>query len=242
MTVEIDLFVRKLRARHDLSRDEEAALRGMNWMQQRYERNQVLVRQGEALEYSMLLLSGFALRCKFSADGARQIVEINLAGDFIDLHGFILKRLEHEISAASRCEIGTVHHSELKRVTEQCPRLTRVLWFQTLVDAAIHREWMLVLGKKRGRARVAQFFCELERRLKIVRQVSEGSYDLPFNQQELADITGMTPVHLNRCLKELRDAELVTFRNGKVEIHDRAGLGRDAQFDPAYLHLGSHDL
>jgi CRP-like cAMP-binding protein len=240
--VEIDLFIRKLRARHDLSRDEEAALRDMDWSHRRFERNQVMVRPGETLELSMLLLSGFALRCKFAADGARQIVEINLPGDFIDLHGFILKRLEHEISAASRCDIGTVHHGEIKRVTEQFPRLNRVLWFQTLVDASIHREWMLVLGKKRGRARVAQFFCEVQRRLKIVRLIGDNDYDLPFNQQELADITGMTPVHLNRCLKELRDAGLVTFRNGKVEIHDLPGLSRDAQFDPAYLHLGPHDL
>ena len=242
VSVQIDLFIRKLRARHDLSRDEEAALRAMTWTQRRYERNQVMVRPGEELDHSMLLLSGFAIRCKFTPDGARQIVEINLAGDFIDLHGFILKRLEHEIIAAGRCEIGTVPHSELKRVTERFPRLTRVLWFQTLVDAAIHREWMLVLGKKRGRARVAQFFCELQRRLKIVGLISDSGFDLPFNQQELADISGMTPVHLNRCLKELRDARLVTYRNGKVEIHDLPGLGRDAQFDPAYLHLGPHDL
>lgn len=242
MTVQIDLFIRKLRARHDLSRDEEAALRGMQWSSRRFERNQVIVRSGEELDHSMLLLSGFALRCKFTADGARQIVEINLAGDFIDLHGFILKRLEHEISAASRCEIGTVPHSELKRVTEQFPRLSRVLWFQTLVDAAIHREWMLVLGKKRGRARVAQFFCEMHKRQKIVGLTGDAGYGLPFSQHELADITGMTPVHLNRCLKELRDAGLVTFRNAKVELHDIPGLAREAQFDPAYLHLGSHEL
>src|SRR5690606_15858758 len=112
----------------------------------------------------------WAIRAKYAPDGARQIVEINLAGDFIDLHGFILKRLEHEISAASQCEIATVPHSELRRILEHMPRLARVLWFQTLVDAAIHREWMLVLGKKRSRARIAQFFCEMHSRLKIVGQ------------------------------------------------------------------------
>ncbi len=242
VSVQIDLFIRKLRARHELSRDEEAALRGMHWSPRLFERSQVMVRSGEELDHSMLLISGFALRCKFAADGARQIVEINLPGDFIDLHGFILKRLEHEIIAASRCDIGAVPHSELKRVTEQFPRLSRVLWLQTLVDAAIHREWMLVLGKKRGRARVAQFFCEMHKRQKIVGLTGDAGYSLPFNQQELADITGMTPVHLNRCLKELRDAGLVTFRNAKVELHDLAGLVHEAQFDPAYLHLGSHDL
>ena len=242
MSVSIDLFIRKLRARHDLSRDEEAAVRAMGWELRRYERNQVLVSPGEALDHSMLLLSGFAMRCKFTADGTRQIVETNLAGDFIDLHGFILKRLEHAIIAAGRCHIGTVPHAELKRVTEKFPRLTRVFWFQTLVDAAIHREWMLVLGKKRGRARVAQFFCEMQQRMKIIGLTGDDGYDLPFNQQDLANITGMTPVHLNRCLRELRDAGLVTFRNGKVELHDLAGLAGEAQFDSTYLHLGGHDL
>jgi CRP-like cAMP-binding protein len=242
VAAQIELFIRKLRERVELSRDEELALRNMNWSLRRFERSQVMVRAGEELDHSMLLLSGFALRCKYAPDGARQIVEINLAGDFIDLHGFILKRLEHEISAASRCEIGTVSHADLQRVTEQFPRLSRVLWLQTLVDAAIHREWMLVLGKKRGRARVAQFFCELHKRLKIVGLTNDAGYDLPFNQQELADITGMTPVHLNRCLKELRDAGLVTFRQGSVDLIDKPGLSREAQFDPGYLHLGRHEL
>lgn len=242
MSVSVDLFIRKLRARHDLSGEEESALRSMQWSQRRAERNQVIVRSGEELDHSILLLSGFALRSKFVADGSRQIVETNVAGDFVDLHGFILRRLEHEISAASRCDMATVPHSELTRVTNQMPRLTRVLWFQTLVDAAIHREWMLVLGKKRSRARIAQLFCEMHVRLDLVGLAERGGYSLPFSQQELADITGMTPVHLNRSLKELRDAGLVTYRNGQVELHDAVGLARDAQFDQAYLHLGRHEI
>jgi CRP-like cAMP-binding protein len=242
MSINIDLFIRKLRARHDLTREEESALRKMDWMERRFERNQVMVHSGEELQHSMLLMSGFALRCKFAADGARQIIEINLSGDFIDLHGFILQRLEHEIIAAGRCEIATVPHAELKRITEEFPRLSRVLWFQTLIDAAIHREWMLVLGKKRSRSRVAQFFCEMQTRMQIAGLPSKEGYSLPFSQQDLADITGMTPVHLNRCLRELRDANLITYRNGRVELHDLEGLARDAQFDPAYLHLGSHHL
>jgi CRP-like cAMP-binding protein len=240
MTVNIELFVRKLRSRHDLSREEEAALRAMGWQPRPFARGDTIVHSGEDLDHSMLLLSGFVFRCKFTADGTRQIVETNLAGDFIDLHGFILKRLEHDIVAASRCDIATVPHAEIRRVTDAFPRLSRVLWFQTLVDASIHREWMLVLGKKRGRARVAQLFCEMQARLKLVGMTSDEGYSLPFNQAELADITGMTPVHLNRCLKELRDAGFATFRNGQVELHDLPGLKREAQFDPAYLHIGPH--
>lgn len=242
MSVNIDLFISKLRARHQLSREEETALRTMRWEERRFERHQVLVRPGEELNQSMLLTSGFALRCKFTPEGTRQITEINIPGDFIDLHGFILHRLDHEITAASRCQIATVPHSELMRVTQEFGRLSRVLWFQTLVDASIHREWMLVLGKKRSRSRVAQLFCEMQSRLAIVGLPSENGYSLPFNQQDLADITGMTPVHLNRCLKELRDANLVTFRNGHVDFQDLAGLAREAQFVPEYLHLGHHEL
>ena len=238
----IDVLIRKLRARHEVSAEEEDALRDMRWSELRFERNQVMVRGGEELNHSMLLLSGFVVRSKLANDGSRQIVETNMSGDFIDLHGFILKRLEHEISAASRCAVATVPHEELKRVTDARPRLTRVLWFQTLVDAAIHREWMLVLGKKRSRARIAQFFCEMHTRLELVGIADGGSYELPFSQEELADITGMTPVHLNRCLKELRDGGLVTFRNGRVELHDVEGVRRAAQFDPAYLHIGPHSI
>lgn len=242
MAIDIDLFIRKLRARHDLSREEEDALRSMRWSERRFERHQLLVHSGERVDHSMLLLDGFAIRSKAAPDGARQIVEVCVAGDFVDLHGFILKRLDHEISAAGRCEIATVPHNELRRVCDALPRLSRVLWFQTLIDASIHREWMLVLGKKRGRARIAQFFCELQARLKTVGIAGSDGYPLPFSQQELADFTGMTAVHANRSLKELRDSGLVTFRNGRVELHDLAGLIRSAQFDPEYLHLGPHDL
>lgn len=242
MAIDIELFIRKLRARHDLSREEEGALRSMRWFERRFERHQVMVRFGELVDHSMLLLDGFVIRSKVAPDGARQIVEISVPGDFVDLHGFILKRLEHEISAAGRCEIATVPHSELKRVCDEMPRLSRVLWFQTLIDASIHREWMLVLGKKRGRARIAQFFCEMQARLKTVGIAGSDRFQLPFSQQELADITGMTVVHANRSLKELRDAGLVSFRNGQVELHDLAGLKRSAQFDDSYLYFGPHVL
>lgn len=242
MSVTIDLFIRKLRARHELSADEEAALRDLGWLERRYQRGEVMVECGEDLEHSMLLLDGFAFRSKFAADGSMQIVETNLAGDFVDLQGFILRRLEHQISAASPCHVALAPHPELKRITDRFPRLTRVLWFQTLVDASIHREWMLVLGKKRSRARIAQFLCEMHARLRLVGRGSSSAYALPLSQSELANITGMTAVHLNRSLKELRDAGLVTFRNGQVDLHDLEGLKRLAQFDPHYLHVGAHDI
>lgn len=241
MNVDLDLFIRKLRARHDLSREEETALCTLHWSERRFERGEVMVRVGQKLEFSILLLNGFALRSKLAADGSRQIVETNIVADFVDLHGFILGRLDHEVSAASTCEVAVAPHSELRRITDNYPRLARALWFQTLIDASIHREWMLVLGKKRGRSRIAQFFCEMHTRLGIV-GLGGPSLHLPFRQQELSDMTGMTPVHLNRCLRELREAGLVTYRNGQVELHDLEALKRDAQFDPAYLHLGPHEI
>jgi CRP-like cAMP-binding protein len=239
---DIDLLLRKLRARHELSRDEESAIRDISWDQHRYARHDVMVRSGEVVNHSILLLSGFAFRSKLTSDGAHQIVETNVPGDFVDLHGFILKRLEHEISAASDCAVAFAPHDELTRITDRFPRLTRVLWFQTLVDASIHREWMLVLGKKRSRARVAQLFCEMHARLKLIGLATDDGYAMPFSQLEVADITGMTAVHLNRSLKELREAGLVTYRNGRVDLHDLKGLAKVARFDPIYLHIGQHDI
>lgn len=238
----IDLFIRKLRARHALSPDEEQALRDAKWTPRRYERHQTIIRAGDELDHSLMLMSGFSLRAKMAADGQRQIVEINVAGDFVDLHGFILKRLDHEIVAAGRCDIAAIPHSELLRITERFDRLSRMLWFQTLVDASIHREWMLALGKKRSRSRIAQLFCEMHVRLKMVGLTGNGGYSLPFNQLELADITGMTSVHLNRCLRELREAGLVAYRGGQVELLDFAGLARAAQFDDNYLYIGPHEV
>ena len=123
-------------------------------------------------------------------------------------------------------------------VTEQFPHLTRMLWFSTNLDAAIHREWELSLGQRSGVARAAHLFCELHTRLAIVGMVLGRDFDLPINQTELGECLGLTVVHTNRVLRELRERGLAQFSNGVVSIRDMAGLRTLAEFDATYLYVG----
>ena len=182
-----------------------------------------------------LLADGFAARTKDLSDGTRQIMEVHVAGDFTDLHGFPLKRLDHDIAALSPATIAWVPHAALRQITEGEPHLTRLLWLSTLLDAAIQRERILSIGRRPALARIAHLFCELRVRLGAVGLADEGGYALSLTQTELADATGLTPVHVNRMLRELRELGCLTFRNGRVTYGDMARLIDLAEYDPAYL-------
>ncbi|HEY0116672.1 MAG TPA: Crp/Fnr family transcriptional regulator, partial [Allosphingosinicella sp.] len=163
--------------------------------------------------------------------------ELHVPGDFIDLHGYLLKRIEHHIGALTAVRIALVPHRNVVRITEQEPHLARLLWLSTLMDAAIQRERILSVGRRSALARIAHLICELYVRLDVVGQVDGLNFAFPVTQLDLADATGLTAVHVNRMLRQLRDRKLVTFRNAVVEIHDLDELQRAAEFDPAYLFL-----
>lgn len=234
----IDKLLMKLNARDPLSADEEQVLReAVTSHVIDIPADKVVIRAGEELRESTLLLDGFMCRYKDLRDGSRQISELHVAGDFLDLHSFTLKRLDHNIMALTPCRVAQVPHARLKAITENYPHLTRVLWFSTNLDAAIHREWMLSLGRRSARARTAHFFCELYHRLALVGLAEDCSYALPLTQVDVAECLGLTPVHVNRVLKVLRERGLVEFRRGRVDIRDYEGLARLAEFNPGYLAL-----
>jgi CRP-like cAMP-binding protein len=233
----IDAHLVKLRARDDISAEEEGAIRGAVSEIREHPADRTIIRAGETLSSSTLLLDGLMCRYKDLRGGQRQITELHVAGDFVDLHSFTLKRLDHNIMTLTPCRIALVPHVRLEDITERFPHLTRVYWFMTNLDAAIHREWELSLGRRSALARVAHLFCELHVRYGVVGMVEGDSYTLPLTQTELAECLGLTPVHVNRTLKALRERGLVEFRGKKVAIHDRAGLMRVAEFDPDYLYL-----
>jgi CRP-like cAMP-binding protein len=135
------------------------------------------------------------------------------------------------------CRVALVPHDNLRRISERHPHLTRLYWFSTNLDAAIHREWEFSLGRRTARAKLAALLCELLLRLQIVGLADETSYDLALTQTDLGDCTGLTSVHVNRTLKDLRESGLVTFQNGRVDITDLPGLRRVGEFDPTYLYL-----
>jgi CRP-like cAMP-binding protein len=232
-----DLLVRKLQTRDVISEEETAALAGMVNEVKKAGPGKTLVRSGAVVSECNLLVEGMVCRYKDLTDGQRQILELHVPGDFIDLHSFVLKRLEHNIGSLTPIRVAPIPHEAMKRVTESHPHLGRMLWFSTLLDASIHREWILSMGRRTALSRVAHILCELFVRMDIVGLAGDRRYPLPLTQTDIADATGLTPVHVNRMLKKLRDDNLLTFRNGEVTIHDWDGLQRTAEFNLGYLYL-----
>ncbi|HEV2818607.1 MAG TPA: Crp/Fnr family transcriptional regulator [Allosphingosinicella sp.] len=233
----IDVHLRKLRARDEISDEEERAIRGAVAEIRDVPACATIVRAGEELSVSTLLLSGLLGRYKDLRGGQRQITELHVPGDFADLHSFTLKRLDHNVMALTDCRIAIVPHERLTQITREHPHLTRLFWFLTNLDAAIHREWVLSLGRRSAPARTAHLFCELRLRLGIVGLADETGFALGLTQIELAECVGLTAVHVNRTLRRLRELGLARFRSRRVTILDLPGLERLAEFDPAYLYL-----
>ena len=233
----IERHLLKLRARNDISAEEEQAIRGCVAEVRDHPADTILIRAGDELETSLLLFDGLVARAHQLSEGERQITELHVPGDFADVHGFTLKRLDHDIVTMTKCRIAVVPHERLKALTEAFPHIARVYWFGTNLDAAIHRAWEVSLGRRRASPRMAHLFCELHVRLGIVELADDSGFSLPLTQDELADCLGLTAVHVNRTLKELRERGLVEFRSGKVLISDLEGLRELAEFDPSYLYL-----
>jgi CRP-like cAMP-binding protein len=233
----VSTLVRKLRLRDNVGEEEVAVLRAAVSEVHDVMPGRVIIRSGTDVEASTLLVEGIVCRYKDLASGERQIQELHVAGDFVDLHGFLLKRLDHNIGAVSRCRTASVPHDRLKRITEEYPHLSRMLWFSTLLDASIQRETILSVGRRTALARIAHLLCELNTRLEVAGLSDGHTFRLPMTQADLADATGLTAVHVNRMLKQLRDRSLLTFQTGVVTIHDWKALAAVAEFDPTYLHL-----
>ena len=235
----IDKLLMKLRLRDTLSAAEEDALRALPCSIRRIPKRTTLIRRGEELRESTLLLDGMLGRYKDLRNGSRQISEVHVAGDFADLHSFSLKRLDHNVMSFTDCQVAQVPHERLKAITEQHPHLTRMLWLSTNIDASIHREWVLSLGRRTAISRVAHFFCELHARMDVVGVAEPDGFSLELTQMDLAECVGLTPVHVNRTLRALREQGLAEFRGGRVTITDMPGLRRVAEFDDMYLYLRS---
>jgi len=233
----IEAHLGKLRARDDISADEEQAIRGLVAQVVDVPADRTVIRRGEELHQSMLLLSGWLARAKDLPSGQRQMAELHVAGDFADLHSFTLKRLDHDVIALTPCRIAMVPHERLTGITERFPHLSRMFWLMTNIDAAIQREWTLSLGSRSALARMAHLFCEMNVRLAVAGLAQGDSYDFPLTQVELGECLGLTSVHVNRTLQELRRRGLLSLENRRVEIHDLAALKQVAEFDGLYLYV-----
>ena len=233
----INVHLTKLRRRISISSEEERAVRDSIAETRNVAADQILIRAGQELNSSILLIEGWLARTKDLPGGERQVTELHIAGDFADLHGFTLKRLDHDVVTMSECTIGVVPHDRLQQITERFPRLARLYWFSTNVDAAITRELALSLGQRSAMSRMAHLFCELYMRLDAVGHAGADGFAFPLTQRELSECLGLTVVHVNRTIQELRRRGVVELENRRLTILNRRGLEGIAEFDPAYLYL-----
>jgi CRP-like cAMP-binding protein len=153
------------------------------------------------------------------------------------MHGFTLKRLDHNIATLTPCRVAHAPHVRIREVLDRFPHLARVYWLMTNIDAAIHREWTVSLGRRSALGRMAHLFCEIRERLNVVGLADNDSYDFPLTQQELGECLGLTAVHVNRTLQEMRRRELIELENRRVRIRDLPRLKSAGDFDPYYLYL-----
>lgn len=223
------------RVRHSMTEQEQDILESLVEDVVTCPRATQILGRGELAHRSAILIEGYALRTLHEA-GQRHIVAFHLPGDFIDLHGFALKRLDHDVVTLGEARLGFVRHDALAKVLASQPHLTRILWFSTLLDAAVHREWIVKLEQLTAVRRVAHAFCELWHRLDQVGLGRRDGLRTPFIQADLADMCGTTAIHMNRALRQLKKEGLAEFRRGTVYVSDRTKLEQFAGFDPSYLY------
>ena len=220
-----------------LSDEEKQALLDLPLTVKVFEADSDIVRDGDHPSECCLLLSGFVCRYKVLPDGRRQILGFYIPGDIPDLQSLHLNVMDHSIGTLVTSSIALLPHESLRRCLEEHPGLAAAFWRDTLIDAAMFREWMIGLGRRSAYQRIAHLLCELQMRLKAVGLAGEKGYDLPVTQNELADALGLSTVHVNRVLQDLRGEGLIVLRGRALHVPDWESLQAAGEFDPAYLHL-----
>lgn len=188
-----------------------------------------------------MILEGFAARYRILSNGRRQISALHLAGDFVDLHDFLLGRTTQGVVTLSTCRLTMIDHETLRETAAMQPQLTELLWADTLVDSEVAREWLVAMGRRSALGRLAHLVCELYVRLKVAGKARHMTFPLPLTQADLADTLGLSVVHVNRVLKILRTQRLILLEDQTLTILDWNELAQLAEFDASYLGFGKFD-
>ena len=220
-----------------LSEKDQALINALPFTVQNFAPDQVLVQAGDEASQCWLLLDGFLYRHKETTEGRRQILSIYVPGDIPDLGSLYLERSDHTLSAMGPAVAAHVPHRALSDMMQASATLSRALQRETLVDAAIFREWILNIGTRQAVARVAHLLCELTMRMQVVGLARDRSFNLPMSQADIGEATGISSVHANRVIQELRARQAIEWRSKALKILDWQMLVSLADFSPSYLHL-----
>lgn len=235
--VQTAAFLRSLERRDSLSDDEIRIISELPARPAVFTAGEEIVMEGTRQKESCLVTSGFAARSQSLRSGERQITAVHVPGDFVDLHSMMLKVMDHSVVALGPCKVAFIPHEKIREVTEKSPHLARMFWLSTTIDGAIQRTWITCLGRRSAEQHLAHLICELYVRLEAAGVASDLVFEFPVTQVQLGDVLGLSVVHVNRKLQDLRAAGLVEWRDGKVKIRDFEKLAALSEFDPTYLSL-----
>jgi CRP-like cAMP-binding protein len=230
-------LIRKLESITTLSDDEKQAIASLPTRARTLPPRQEIVRDGDRPSQCCLIVEGWLYRTKTLSDGKRQILALHVPGDMPDLQSLHLPVLDHTLSTLTQAIVAFIPHESLHHLVAAHPGITAALWRDTLIDAAIFREWITGLGRRDARGRIAHLFCEMYIKLHAVGLAADYRCDFPPTQTEMSDALGLSTVHVNRVVQELRAEQLISWQGRSLEILDWKGLVEAGEFDPVYLHV-----
>jgi CRP-like cAMP-binding protein len=233
----VNPFIRKLEHGAELSDEDRAALDRVVRQVRQVGGREDLIQEGDKPDHVHVVVEGFACRYKMLPNGERHIMAWLVAGDACDLHVSILGEMDHAIATLAPSKIAYIPREAIEDLTSKHAAINRALWWATLVDEGILREWLVSAGSRSVDKRMAHVFCELLLRLQSVGQATDDSFEFPLTQEELGDTLGVSTVHINRVLQQLRADGLITLKAKRMTIHDVPALQKYAEFNPNYLHL-----
>jgi CRP-like cAMP-binding protein len=233
----LELMAQMLDGYVALSAEDRQAVLDLPFTLRELDAHTYIMREGEAPESCAVLARGFAYRHKISGDGGRQILSLHIPGDALDLQHLHLNIADHNIQTLVRSTVAFVPRVALQAIAQERPAVCRAIFISVAVEASMFREWILNVGRRSGRRRVAHVLCEFAARLQHRGLAEELGYELPMTQEQLGDATGLTPVHVNRMLKDLERDGLLTRSGRYVSFENWHRLQHEADFQGRYLHF-----
>jgi CRP-like cAMP-binding protein len=227
----------KLSTIADLTDEAKAAIAALPMRLRSFAENADLVRQGDMPNECVLIVDGFVCRYKLLGEGQRQIMSFHIPGDMPDLQSLHLKTMDHSLGALTPTVAAFIPHAAVHEVVRIYPEVASAFWRDTLIDAAVFREWLAGVGRRTAHQRIAHVICEVYVKIRSVGLADGPAFELPVTQAELADSLGLSSVHVNRVLQDLRREEMITYRGKYVVIVDWDRLRAAGDFDVGYLHL-----
>jgi CRP-like cAMP-binding protein len=231
-----DALVRRLRATSGATGEELQAIRALPFAERSYVAGKVVVRDGDRSTECCLVVEGFCLRSKTTSTGLRQILSIHIPGEIPDLQSLHLHEMDHDLVALTDCTLGFIGHTTLRKFNRRWPNVAEIFWRDTLIDAALFREWIVNVGQRPAPSRLAHIIVELRERLRVIGRANADGFEMPLTQEQIGEAMGITAVHANRVIRQLREDNVVEFHRGRVTVLNDTKLTELADFDGRYLH------